>query len=66
MVPFLSNDCLPGLPSYCIPPTTSIAKVKQWFEKLRFLGGGSEERSHVAEALAMALQAFDDFEEMRW
>ena len=65
MVPFLSNDCLPSLPCSCIPPTTSTTKVKSWFERLRFLGGGSEERSHVAEALAMGLQAFDDFDEMR-
>merc|ERR1719204_974834 len=65
MVPFQSNDCLPSPPCFCVPPTTSTTKVKQWFEKLRFLGGGAEERSHVAEALATALQAFDDFEEMR-
>lgn len=42
------------------PPTSSIGKVLAAFDKLLFGGGAAEQCSHIGEALATALQVFDD------
>lgn len=39
--------------------------ICSWFCVVRFMGGGAESCSLIAEGLSVALQLFDDFKKMR-
>ena len=60
LVPFYASDCLPDPPSKIIGPFTSIKKVLNILDKLKFVGGRGETLSSGQEGLANALQLFKE------
>ncbi|CAL1263811.1 unnamed protein product [Larinioides sclopetarius] len=65
LVVFLAADCAPETSSTCFAPTASTHKFLSFLDKVKFIGGGGEAYSHIAEGLTTALQVFDDFQTFR-
>ncbi|GIY35027.1 hypothetical protein CEXT_2151 [Caerostris extrusa] len=65
LVVFFAADCAPETASNCFHPTPSTHKFLTLLDNVKFIGGGAESHSHVAEGLSTALQAFDDFATLR-
>lgn len=47
------------------PAAAAVHRLNWNLSALRFMGGGAESCSLIAEGLAVALQLFDDFKKMR-
>ncbi|KAL1427725.1 hypothetical protein MTO96_017160 [Rhipicephalus appendiculatus] len=65
LVVFMASDCAPEPAAICHAPTTNVAKLLSWFDRVSFVGGAGESCSHIAEGLGTALQVFDDFQGLR-
>lgn len=65
LVVFMAADCAPEPAAICNAPTTNVAKLLSWFDRVSFVGGAGESCSHIAEGLGTALQVFDDFQALR-
>ncbi|GFS38181.1 mediator of RNA polymerase II transcription subunit 25 [Trichonephila inaurata madagascariensis] len=65
LVVFLAADCAPETASVCYAPTASTHKFLSQLDKVKFINGGGEEKSHISEGLSTALQVFDDFQTFR-
>ncbi|EEC17383.1 med25 protein, putative [Ixodes scapularis] len=65
LVVFMAADCATEPAATCNAPTTNVAKLLSWFDRVSFVGGGGESCSHIAEGLGTALQVFDDFQALR-
>eukprot|EP00079_Xenopus_tropicalis_P036946 XP_017950717.1 PREDICTED: mediator of RNA polymerase II transcription subunit 25 isoform X6 [Xenopus tropicalis] len=65
LVVFNTVDCAPESYVQCHAPTSSAYEFVQWLDSIRFMGGGGESCSLIAEGLSTALQLFDDFKKMR-
>ncbi|KAH8025262.1 hypothetical protein HPB51_005613 [Rhipicephalus microplus] len=65
LVVFMASDCAPEPAAICHAPTTNVAKLLSWFDRVSFVGGAGESCSHIAEGLGTALQVFDDFQALR-
>ncbi|CAN8027499.1 unnamed protein product [Ixodes persulcatus] len=61
----MAADCATEPAATCNAPTTNVAKLLSWFDRVSFVGGGGESCSHIAEGLGTALQVFDDFQALR-
>ncbi|XP_029425289.1 mediator of RNA polymerase II transcription subunit 25 isoform X5 [Nannospalax galili] len=65
LVVFNTVDCAPESYVQCHAPTSSAYEFVTWLDGIKFLGGGGESCSLIAEGLSTALQLFDDFKKMR-
>ncbi|XP_049642136.1 mediator of RNA polymerase II transcription subunit 25 isoform X4 [Suncus etruscus] len=65
LVVFNTVDCAPESYVQCHAPTSSAYEFVTWLDGIKFMGGGGESCSLIAEGLSTALQLFDDFKKMR-
>ncbi|ERE70129.1 mediator of RNA polymerase II transcription subunit 25 [Cricetulus griseus] len=65
LVVFNTVDCAPESYVQCHAPTSSAYEFVTWLNGIKFMGGGGESCSLIAEGLSTALQLFDDFKKMR-
>lgn len=65
LVVFNTVDCAPESYVQCHAPTSSAYEFVTWLDSIKFMGGGGESCSLIAEGLSTALQLFDDFKKMR-
>ncbi|XP_042773819.1 mediator of RNA polymerase II transcription subunit 25 isoform X4 [Panthera leo] len=65
LVVFNTVDCAPESYVQCHAPTSSAYEFVTWLDGIKFMGGGGETCSLIAEGLSTALQLFDDFKKMR-
>ncbi|KAM4825478.1 mediator of RNA polymerase II transcription subunit 25 isoform 6-T6 [Thomomys bottae] len=65
LVVFNTVDCAPESYVQCHAPTSSAYEFVSWLDGIKFMGGGGESCSLIAEGLSTALQLFDDFKKMR-
>uniref|UniRef100_A0A8C6AZ99 Mediator of RNA polymerase II transcription subunit 25 n=1 Tax=Monodon monoceros TaxID=40151 RepID=A0A8C6AZ99_MONMO len=65
LVVFNTVDCAPESYVQCHAPTSSAYEFVTWLDGIKFMGGGGESCSLIAEGLSTALQLFDDFRKMR-
>ncbi|XP_064480426.1 mediator of RNA polymerase II transcription subunit 25-like isoform X12 [Ornithodoros turicata] len=65
LVVFMAADCGMEPAATCNAPTTNVAKLLSWFDRVSFIGGAAESCSHIVEGLSTALQVFDDFQTLR-
>lgn len=60
-----SSDLKPRYEDFLKAEHQSIIRVCSTLCVVRFMGGGAESCSLIAEGLSVALQLFDDFKKMR-
>nr|KAF6268664.1 mediator complex subunit 25 [Myotis myotis] len=65
LVVFNTVDCAPESYVQCHAPTSSAYEFVTWLDGIKFMGGGGESCSLIAEGLSTALQLFNDFKKMR-
>uniref|UniRef100_UPI00358EAB88 mediator of RNA polymerase II transcription subunit 25 isoform X2 n=1 Tax=Myxine glutinosa TaxID=7769 RepID=UPI00358EAB88 len=65
LVVFHTVDRAPDAYVQCFAPTSSAHEFVRWLDSIRFVGGGCESCSLIAEGLSTALQVFDDLKKMR-
>ncbi|CAM9469069.1 unnamed protein product [Lampetra fluviatilis] len=65
LVVFNAVDCAPDTYVQCFAPTSSAFEFVTWLDGIKFMGGGGESCSLIAEGLSTALQLFDDLKKMR-
>ncbi|XP_074594894.1 mediator of RNA polymerase II transcription subunit 25-like isoform X3 [Brevipalpus obovatus] len=65
MVVFQTAESAPDTASICHGPASSTHKLLQWFDRIKFVGGGASNCSHITEGIATALHCFDDFDSLR-
>ncbi|KAK6625888.1 hypothetical protein RUM43_006187 [Polyplax serrata] len=65
VVVYHAADILPKSSCDCYGPFSSPYKLLMTLDKLELIGGKGESHANIAEGLATALQAFEDFQQKR-